>query len=96
MSLFAPLKILETPSALLPLEILSPGEPLLQMGGAACFGVGIAQKKKRWAGRDIPGHPVYGFYFSLSSASSLLLESSPTGFHHSGSQLTLICFHLKL
>lgn len=98
--LFAPLKILETP-ALLPLEILSLGEPLLHMGGATCFRCwdsththtknGGARGERAQSIQSMvsislcPQH-LYFFWNLLQLDFTIQAHSS----------LLLICFHLKL
>lgn len=80
-----PLKIVETP-AVSPLEIWALVSHCYWWVGHIPQGLGQQKKKKK---AENPGYSVCGFYLSLSLAFSLLLlESSPTVFHHSGSQLT--------
>lgn len=100
LSLFTSLKILETPATLLPLEILSLGEPVLCMSEAISLRYWSSKERERQRDRQTErqterkerrdrmraGYPVHSF--SLSSASSLPLWESSTIFHHLDSQLT--------
>ena len=79
----APFKILESPYAFSALEILGLGEPLLLMLHIPQM---LGQQTKQNKTKENPGYSAYGFYLSLSFASSLLLlASSSTVFHHSRS-----------
>lgn len=97
--LFAPLKILETPSALLPLEILSLGEPLLHMGGATCFRCWDSTHTQKSGGRGERAQSIQSMVSISLCPQHLhffwnLLQLDFTIQAHSS--LLLICFHLKL